>query len=349
MYILLERRCITPRSSRTTVVRYVSPAGPSEELRTNSASTRSSGERLGSVPPSPPPARGPRPRPTWATRRHREARSKPVRPAPPARPPPQRPRRSVPSKVVEHETAAAPTQPGWEASAPQPQFPGGWGGGLPRRLPGASRGYRPARTRAGGGEASSSVPAGRGRKDTARGGGRGRDGRRKAPKLAPGSIGFGRADPGRLERPHRGPGDPPTRGAAEVPGSYGPTPVGSRGAATSRRVCPGARREGGGGAEGAGSQAAPSPGPPGRQAAALPVVWARRARRARPSPAFPAQAHTAGLTLGAHRPHATTTVVAPVSLNPGPRAGRSAQAQRSRPKRLHASPPPSLPLGRWSG
>lgn len=34
--------------------------------------------------------------------------------------------------------------------------------------------------------------------------------------------------------------------------------------------------------------------------------------------AFPAPAHTAGLTRGAHRPHATTTVVAPVSLNPGP-------------------------------
>lgn len=196
-------------------------------------------------------------------RRNREARSKPVRPAPPAPHPPQRPRRSVPSKVVENETAAAATQPGWEASAPQPQFPAG-GGGRPSPTPSRSEQGLPAGADAQRRGSEFLGSGGPGAQGHSSGRGKGQR-RRKAPKLTPGSTGFGRADPGGLERPHRGPGDPRTRGAAEVPGSDGPTPVGSRGAATSRRVCPGARREGGGGAEGAGSQAAPSPGPPGRR------------------------------------------------------------------------------------
>lgn len=278
-------------------------------------------------------------------RRNREARSKPVRPAPPAPHPPQRPRRSVPSKVVENETAAAATQPGWEASAPQPQFPAG--GGLPRRLPGASRGYRPARTRvprfrrAGG--ARTQLGAGEGAATEKGSKAHTREHRLRACR------------PGRARAAPQGPRGPSHSRSRGGPGERRPNPRGLPGGSHVTEGVPRGSAGGRGRSRGGRFPGRAEPRTPGTQAAALPIVWARRARRAqrarraRPSPAFPAPAHTAGLTLGAHRPHATTTVVAPVSLNPGPRAGRSAQAQRSRPKCLHASPPPSLPLGRWSG
>ncbi|XP_045842195.1 translation initiation factor IF-2-like [Meles meles] len=168
----------------------------------------------------PPPlhgARAPKPRPTWATRRHREARSKSVRPAPPpqaaaAQRSPQGGRernRWGPNAARVGSERPAATVPG----EPSPT-PSGSEQGLPAGANGRGRG----------GEASSSVPAGRGRKDTAQGGGRGRGGRRKAPGLATRSTGFRLADPGGLEQPHRGPGDPPTRGAAGVPGITGQPP-----------------------------------------------------------------------------------------------------------------------------
>ena len=60
---------------------------------------------------------------------------------------------------------------------------------------------------------------------------------------------------------------------------------------------------------------------------------------------LPGSGSTSGLGPGTHRPRAATKVVTPVSLNPGPCAGRSAQAQRSRPQRRLKSPPCACHVG----
>lgn len=172
-------------------------------------------------------------------------------------------------------------------------------------------GYWPARTpgdaRGEGEEASPSVWAGQGRKDTAWAWGRGRGGKRKAPELAPTSTASGAASvqnrPGQ-SCPTRASGDPPTRGAAGVPGSYGPTPVGSRGAATSRRVCPGARRAG---EEPRGPAPRPRRAPGPRAAGPLPSPL--------PGPAAPA-------------PHL------PSQLRRTPQASHRAPTGRAPPRRL---------------
>lgn len=113
----------------------------------------------------------------------------------------------------------------------------------------------------------------------------------------------------------------PFRVPAWGPGGRGP-PVGSRGASTSRRVCPQAERR-------AGEE--PRPLQP-RRARPRPSPHGAPAAPRSPSPAFSA---ALALTLRTdhrnrspqgHRPRTMTRP--PVSLNTGPRAGGSAQAQQ---------------------
>lgn len=149
----------------------------------------------------------------------------------------------------------------------------------------------------------------------------------------------------RLGRRLGGPGQRSPAGAPCLPGvgprgSREPTPAGSRGAATSRRVCPRALRAGGRGRR-------PRGWLPGRaepRTSAAPLSR-RPAPPRRPLTCLPGSGAASGLGPGAHRPRAATTVVVPVSLNPGPRAGRSTQAQRPRPRppRSRATRPSPLP------
>lgn len=273
---------------------------------------------------------------------------------------PSAPRRPPPTP---HSGRGAAFPPRWSRTKPL----------RPQRSPGGKRAPRSHSSRRGGGEAFPDA-------FQERAGATGRRGRAEAGKRVPRfrraggartqlGAGEGAATekgskahtrehrlracrPGRARAAPQGPRGPSHSRSRGGPGERRPNPRGLPGGSHVTEGVPRGSAGGRGRSRGGRFPGRAEPRTPGTQAAALPIVWARRARRARrarPSPAFPAPAHTAGLTLGAHRPHATTTVVAPVSLNPGPRAGRSAQAQRSRPKCLHASPPPSLPLGRWSG
>ncbi|XP_055251251.1 translation initiation factor IF-2-like [Moschus berezovskii] len=223
---------------------------------------------------------------------------------------------------------------------------------------------RPARSRAGKRERPPLSGAGSGHPPGPRGG-------RAAARPSTRSAGAARAQPraglkGRGgEEGSRAPsaahplgrrlGGPGQRSPAAAPclpgvgprGSREPTPAGSRGAATSRRVCPRALRAGGRGRR-------PGGWLTGRAEPRTPAAPLSR----RPAPprrtltCLPGSGATSGLGPGAHRPRAATTVVVPVSLNPGPRAGRSAQAQRPRPRppqQRHASPPLACHVGGGPG
>lgn len=269
----------TPRGAQSTFLRAVYEAAP--------------------LPPrKKPPQRPPR-RPALAGprgRKRRAARRKPAGPQPAA---PRSPAAQEPRRAPRGLSAAAQwAAPAGEVKALRPPFLDG----PPAVLSGqraVGRGCPPgadARAARGGEKRGPRT------EDTAQGCGKGRHRRRKAPVCRPGRGQSGPRGAPSLAWIRGGPGEPRAN------------PLGSRGAATSRRVCPGAPRAGGrAGEEPRGlapaPRQAPGPGPPPSPRPDPPRHF---------SPAFPAPAHSDGLGLGPHRPRSATTVVAPVSLNPGP-------------------------------
>lgn len=199
--------------------------------------------------------------------------------------------------------------------------------GLPATLSGVGTGYycpgRTAGTPGGDGEANPSIRAGGASRTQP-----GRGGKRKAPEVPQKPIDFSAAD-GQIQpeqscgsRVH--PASAQAGGAPRGPPRHGGCALGLPGRAEEevRRLTSAAP------ASEPGLPFSPPPGP------------------AAPSfTCLPGSGSTSGLGPGTHRPRAATKVVTSVSLNPGPCAGRSAQAQRSWLQRRLKSPPRACHVG----